>query len=184
MARLSICERLRIKEVRRLRPHLSVNSVAERFGVSWKTASRALKWNGETGARKQRDVSEHIVKRRKLVETLARKLCRRGNAEWPQFPSAASISERLFQDGIHASKSTIIRDLRQLAFSSRVRHHVPTRDPVVEGKRMAYCRRVRRQSLADVVWSDTPARRGSSTAASCKVGAVCRKATSTTCAEE
>ena len=140
------------------RTRCSVAALARHFGVAWGTAKRALTFSTPRGARKPRRTAVPIQRRRATVVRLARLTDARGTAVWPRFPSAPAMKAELARRGIVVSARTVQRDLRTSGFRSRVRRFVPTRNPSVWARRLAFCQRMKgrtvRALIQRVVFSD------------------------------
>lgn len=131
--------------------------LARRFHVSWKTASMLRKMPSDAFPSPKRSLIKRVAKRREAVEKLALKTKQKHHHVWPAHPSARSIRNALPGAFGTPSVSTILRDLHQSGFVSRVRRFVPTREPSVIHKRFLFARKERnssRKKLLSYVFSD------------------------------
>ena len=133
------------------RTRCSVAALARHFGVAWGTAKRALTFSTPRGARKPRRTAIPIQRRRATVVRLARLTDARGTAVWPLYPSAPAMAAELARRGIVVSARTVQRDLRTSGFRSRVRRFVPTRNPSVWARRLAFCQRMKGRTVRALI---------------------------------
>lgn len=131
----------------------SVRGVASAMGVCWRTAKRLL-----ARARvhmKERKANAVITQRRVLVKFFATEMFLRNGNFYPKNPSSARIARAIeAQTERRWSSWTVRRDLLHLGFSARVRRYVPSKDPRVIAKRVAFARVWARRLCKNIVFSD------------------------------
>lgn len=121
--------------------------------TSLRTASRWVN-NGPPGVRGRK--GGEFKSRAHKCAMIARRTFVKGGKRHPRFPSAPRVAEQLFKEfGIKISSTTVLRDLRSLGWSTRVRPRHPNLTSAP--KRLAFAQkwiRNGRQKARRLVFSD------------------------------
>ena len=129
-----------------------LNSLAKQYKLSWAT-SKAVNYTGKR-VRKTRIVPLRIRRRRRIVVMLAKKRACKQGRQYPVYFTASGIQRALLHKGISVSKATVLRYLRAGGLACRVRHRVPTRDPIVIKARCQFTWLRKSRDFKRIVWSD------------------------------
>lgn len=138
-------------------PHLTVRELATKMKVSKYVVEKALAYRGGPAkkSRAKRTVPDAIKKRRSLVYSISQRTRVVNGQKHPRFCSAAAIAAQLHAEyKIMATSNTVYRDLRAVGAKCYIRRKVPTRDPEVHRKRLAFVNKIKKSDVRRFIFSD------------------------------
>ncbi|MBS4048666.1 MAG: transposase [Alphaproteobacteria bacterium] len=138
-------------------PHLTVRQLAAKMKVSKYAVEKALAYRGGPAkkSRAKRAVPDSIKQRRKFVYNISQRTQMIKGRKYPRFCSASAIAAQLhLEHKINATSNTVYRDLRAVGARCYIRRKVPTRDPDVHRKRLAFAKKIRKADVRRHIFSD------------------------------
>lgn len=138
-------------------PHLTVRQLATKMKVSKYTVEKALSYRGGPAkkGRAKRTVPDPIKERRKFVYNISQRTRIIKGRKYPRFCSASAIAAQLHLEyKIKVTSNTVYRDLRSVGARCYVRRKVPTRDPDVHRKRLAFANKIKKADVRRHIFSD------------------------------
>jgi len=136
--------------------------VAQRFAVSRKTVARVKRLGARAAERKSRVVSQKIVKRRRVLASLAKVVAKKGHRKFPKFGCARQLRAGLRgKTGELLSVRQVQRDMLASGHKPYIRQRVPTRATKDLQRRAAFAKKLKglgrvelRKLVRRIVFSD------------------------------